>query len=50
LPMDFADASLVVACERHDVTHVFTLDRKHFSIYRPKHTRSFQLLPGSNEG
>lgn len=45
LPMDFADASLVVACECLDVRHVFTLDRRDFSVYRPKHTKLFQLLP-----
>lgn len=45
LPMDFADATIVAACEKLDIKHVFTLDRKDFSIYRPLHARHFHLLP-----
>lgn len=45
LPMDFADATIVEACERLDVRYVFTLDRKDFSIYRPQHVRALHLLP-----
>ena len=33
-PMDLADASLVVAAERHDVRTVFTIDRDDFATYR----------------
>lgn len=33
-PMDFADASLVVAAERLDIRKVFTLDRNDFETYR----------------
>lgn len=33
-PMDLADASLVVAAERHDVRTVFTIDRDYFATYR----------------
>ena len=44
LPMDFADASLVAVGERLKVRRVFTLDR-HFRVYRPRHTSSFELLP-----
>jgi len=45
LPMDLADATLVVACEKLGARTVFTLDRTDFSIYRPKHCRRFDLLP-----
>jgi predicted nucleic acid-binding protein len=45
LPMDFADAALVAAAERHDIRTVLTIDRKDFSIYRPRHTKQFKLLP-----
>lgn len=45
LPMDFADAAIVAAAEREGLDTVFTLDRRDFSLYRPKHTRSFRLLP-----
>ncbi len=45
LPMDFADATIVAACEKLNIKHVFTLDRRDFSIYRPLHSTHFQLLP-----
>jgi hypothetical protein len=44
-PMDLADASLVVLAERFMVRKVLTLDRRHFSVYRPRHTRCFELFP-----
>ena len=44
-PMDLADASLVVLAERFRLRKVFTLDRRHFSVYRPRHTRYFELFP-----
>jgi uncharacterized protein len=44
LPMDVADASLLVAGERLKLRSVFTLDR-HFRIYRPRHLRSFSIFP-----
>ncbi|MXX55649.1 MAG: PIN domain-containing protein [Gemmatimonadetes bacterium] len=34
IPMDFADASIVAAAEQVGTDKVFTLDRKHFGIYR----------------
>lgn len=33
-PMDFADASLIVAAEALDIRRIFTLDRNDFSTYR----------------
>lgn len=45
LPMDMADAALVRVAERDDITRVFTLDRKHFSTYRPGRRRRFAVLP-----
>lgn len=33
-PMDFADASLVVAAEQLGVRKIFTIDRSHFATYR----------------
>ena len=45
LPMDLADASLMVLGERFMLRKVFTLDRKHFSVYRPRHTGYFELIP-----
>lgn len=44
LPMDLADAALVCVAEREAMTHIFTLDRKHFSIYRPGRRRRFAIV------
>ena len=44
LPIDFADASLVVLAERLRLRKVFTLDR-HFRLYRPRHVRAFEIVP-----
>lgn len=45
LPMDFADASLVVLAERLRVFTVFTLDRRGFAVFRPRHADSFDIFP-----
>ena len=45
LPMDLADAALVRIAEREDLTRIFTIDRRHFSIYRPGRRRRFSILP-----
>jgi len=47
LPMDLADATLVVLGEKVEVSKVFTLDHKDFSIYRLKYKKRFKLLPPS---
>jgi uncharacterized protein len=44
LPMDLADAALVRVAERENLTQIFTLDRRHFSIYRPGRRRRFGVL------
>lgn len=45
LPLGTVDASVVTLAERlgHDV--IATLDRRHFTVVRPKHIRAFLLLP-----
>lgn len=45
LPMDLADAALVRVAERSSLTDVFTLDRTHFSLYRPGRRRRFSIVP-----
>lgn len=45
LPMDLADAALVRIAERDSLTRIFTLDRKHFSLYRPGRRRRFSIVP-----
>jgi uncharacterized protein len=44
LPMDLADAALVRVAERDALTEVFTLDRKHFSLYRAGRRRRFSIV------
>ena len=44
LPMDLADAALVRVAEREDLTRIFTLDRRHFTIYRLKRGTRFTIL------
>lgn len=45
LPMDLADAALVRVAERDRVRRLFTLDRRHFAIYRPARIGRFTVLP-----
>ena len=45
LPMDLADAALVRVAERESLTRIFTLVRKHFSMYRPGRRRRFSIVP-----
>ena len=45
LPMDFADAMLVVAAERDRLTRILTLDH-HFTIYTLPRRARFVVLPG----
>lgn len=45
LPMDYADATLVVLAEELGSNLVFTTDRKDFVVYRIKGRRHFELLP-----
>jgi hypothetical protein len=43
--LDFADATIIAMAERMDVETILTLDRRDFSIVRPKHIPYFNLLP-----
>ncbi len=45
LPMDFADASLLVLAERLKVFNIFTLDRRGFSVFRPRNSQFFEIFP-----
>jgi len=45
VPMDFADATLVVLAEELDSDLVFTLDRRGFSTYRINRNRPFRIIP-----
>jgi predicted nucleic acid-binding protein len=45
LPMDFADAALVRVAEREQIRTVFTIDRRDFSVYRPRRLGRFTIVP-----
>ena len=45
LPLGAADASVVALAERLGVTRIATVDRRDFSVVRPKHVTAFELLP-----
>jgi len=44
VPMDFADATLVLLAEALNVHDIVTLDRRGFSTYRTRPGEGFQLL------
>jgi predicted nucleic acid-binding protein len=43
--VDFVDCVLVAIAERMNITRMLTIDRRHFSILRPKHCDYFEILP-----
>lgn len=43
--LDFVDAAIVTIAERTGIIRVLTLDRRDFSLVRPKHCDYFELLP-----
>ena len=45
LPMDFADATLVVLAEDLGTSLVFTTDRTDFAVYRLKGRTPFRIVP-----
>ena len=45
IPMDFADATLVLIAEETGIGHIFTLDWRGFEIYRYGRNKSFAIYP-----
>ena len=43
--LDFVDATIVAIAERRNITQILTLDRRDFTISRPKHCPYFEILP-----
>lgn len=43
--IDFVDALIVALAERLDITKILTVDRRHFSIFKPKHCEAFEIFP-----
>ncbi|HEU4370357.1 MAG TPA: VapC toxin family PIN domain ribonuclease [Methylomirabilota bacterium] len=46
LPMDYADATLVVLAEELETDLVLTTDRRDFTVYRLQRRRPFRIVPG----
>ena len=44
-PLGFVDASVIAVAERLGADSVATLDRRHFSVVRPRHLPAFRLVP-----
>lgn len=45
LDLGLVDASVIAVCERLEEPKVATLDRRDFSVVRPRHRDALQLLP-----
>ena len=45
LPMDFADATLVVLAEELDTQVILTTDRRDFGVYRIRGRKKFKITP-----
>jgi uncharacterized protein len=45
LPLGAVDASVIAIAERLNLADVATLDRRHFTVVRPKHAKALNLLP-----
>ena len=45
LPLGSVDASVVALAERMNMAGIATLDRRHFSVVRPRHVEHIELLP-----
>jgi len=42
---DFADATLMHLSEREGMSTIFTIDHRHFFVFRAKHRRSLNIVP-----
>jgi uncharacterized protein len=45
LPLGTTDACLVTLAERLGIVELATLDRRHFSVVRPRHVARLELVP-----
>ncbi len=43
--VDFVDCVLTAMAERLNIARILTLDRRHFSLVRPKHCPAFEIIP-----
>lgn len=45
VPLGLADASVIALAERHSINDILTLDRRHFTLVKPRAKPYFNLLP-----
>jgi hypothetical protein len=45
MPLGATDACLVALAERLGIVELVTLDRRHFSVVRPRHVNTLTLIP-----
>lgn len=45
LTLGFVDAAIAAIAERLKTRYILTTDRRHFGVLRPRHARTFLLLP-----
>ena len=45
LPVGFVDAAVLTVVERLGEPKLATLDRRHFTLMRPRHVEALELLP-----
>jgi uncharacterized protein len=45
MPLGTVDAAVIAIAERLGIDRIATLDRRHFSVVRPRHTTALTLLP-----
>lgn len=43
--IDFVDCVIAAVAERLNVTRILTLDHQHFSLFRPGHCNTFEVIP-----
>jgi len=43
--VDFVDCIIVAQAERLNLTKILTVDRRHFTIFRPNHCNYFEIAP-----
>jgi predicted nucleic acid-binding protein len=43
--VDFVDCAIVAMAERMNVSKILTVDRRHFTMFRPRHCEYFEISP-----
>ncbi len=43
--IDLVDCVIVAIAERLDIERILTVDRRHFSVFLPRHCNSFEIIP-----